>query len=237
LRSVSGRKDIGMISGNEFQKVKEFIKNWQKDYTFQTAVGAYVSMGFTVLFALYNGYLGLSLLSVWHGSIGVFYFLLVAIRGMILYSERKNRTRSEQQQIIHRHRTYLGSCALLFLLDLALIVPISMMAVMEKPVDMDQIPAIAMAAYTTYKITMASLHIRRKMRNHTGNILITELRTINFIDALVSVLTLQNTLIMVNSSSSDLKKMLILTAATSAIIYSIIVLISVIMLIQGFKRK
>lgn len=226
-----------MISGNKIEKAKEFVKNWQKDYAFQTVVGAFVSMGFTVLFALYNGYLGLSLLSVWHGSICVFYFLLVAIRGMILYSERKNMTRSEQQQMIHRHRTYLGSCALLFLLDLALVAPISMMAVMEKPVDMDLIPAIAMAAYTTYKITMASLHIRRKMRDHTGNILITELRTINFIDALVSILTLQNTLIMVNSSSPESENMLILTAGTSAIIYIIIVLISVMMLIQGLTRK
>ena len=226
-----------MISGNKFENAKEFVKNWQKDYAFQTAVGAFVSMGFTALFALYNGYLGLSLLSVWHGSIGAFYFLLVAIRGIILYSEQKNMTRSEQQQIIHRHRTYLGSCVLLFLLDLALIVPISMMVVMEKPVDMDQISAITMAAYTTYKITMASIHIRRKMKDHTGNILITELRTINFIDALVSILTLQNTLIMVNSSFPDSENMLILTAGTSAVIYIIIVLISVLMLIQGLKRK
>ena len=226
-----------MISSNKVKAAKEFVKNWRKDYAFRTAVSAFASMGATILFALYNGYLGIALLSVWHGSISVFYLLLVAIRGMILYSERKNLMRSKEMQKLHRRRTYLGSCALLFLLDLALIMPIAMMAVMEKPVNMGLIPAIAMAAYTTYKITMASLHIRRKERNHTGNILIAELRTINFIDALVSILTLQNTLIMVKSTPDASGKMLILTAATSAAIYFIIVLISVRMLIRGLKRK
>ena len=43
----------------------------------------------------------------------------------------------------------LMSAALLLVLDLALIVPITMMAVLEKSVSMGLIPAIAMAAYTT----------------------------------------------------------------------------------------
>lgn len=77
-------------------------------------------------------------------------------------------------------------------MDLALIWSIAMMVVLDKPVSIGLIPAIAMAAsYTTWKITMASVHMGRQQRRAGGNILVAELRTVSFIDALVSILTLQ----------------------------------------------
>ena len=48
-----------------------------------------------------------------------------------------------------------------YLLDLALILPVSMMVVLDKPVSMELIPAISMAVYTTWKITIASIHVGR----------------------------------------------------------------------------
>src|SRR5699024_8817583 len=47
-----------------------------------------------------------------------------------------------------------------------------------------------------------------------GNILLAELRTVNFIDALVAVLTLQNTLIMVERTATDGNGMLPVSAAS-----------------------
>ena len=58
------------------------------------------------------------------------------------------------------------------------------------------------------------------------------LREISFIDALVSVLTLQNTLIMVNSSG-DGREMLTLSAITSAAIMLGVLALSVAALIKG----
>ena len=225
-----------MIGTNKFQKAKELLKNWKQDDSFQTVVSACVSLGLTILFALYNGYLWIAFLSVWHGSICVFYLLLVAIRGIILCSERKSIKSDAAKREAQRRRTYLISCVMLLMLDLALIVPISMMVMMMKPVYVDLVAAIAMAVYTTYKITVASVNVRKKTRNQSGDILIAELRTINFIDALVSVLTLQNTLIMVKSSPGEARDMLTLSAVTSGAVYVAIVLISVIMLIQGLKK-
>lgn len=51
-----------------------------------------ISFVCTALFALYNGYWGLCYGSVWHGSIGIFYLLLMVIRGIILLTERRVRT-------------------------------------------------------------------------------------------------------------------------------------------------
>lgn len=216
---------------------KKIIEKWKKDYTFKTIAGSMISFGSTVLFALYNGFLGIRLSSVWHGSICVFYLLLVAIRGIILLTEKRNAIRSGQELEHFRHKTFILSSIILLALNLALILPISLMVTLERPVNMGLIPAIAMAAYTTYKLTMASVHIQKQKHGRHSNILITELRTINFIDALVSILTLQNTLIMVNQTKSGANDMLTLSAISSAAIYILILFTTVRLLVKGFRQK
>lgn len=109
--------------------------------------------------------------------------------------------------------------------------------IQQKPVNMTLIPAIAMAAYTTYKITMAAVNLKR--RRKSADNLTRMLRTISFIDALVSILTLQNTLIMV-SAKGNLSEILPLTAITSGVIWAFILLLSVSALLNGIpniKRK
>ncbi len=225
-----------MENDTGLKKIKPLLKNWEKNYIFKTMAGAVLSFSVTILFALYNGFLGIRLLSIWHGSICVFYLLLAAIRGIILLTEKNNRNRAEKQKTECRQRTFMISIAMLLLLNLSLILPISLMVVMKKPVNIGLIPAITMAAYTTYKLTMASIHIYRQKRSNYNNILITELRIINFIDALVSILTLQNTLIMVNQTKSNDNDMFTLSAVSSAAIYIVIILITVRLLKKGLKK-
>ena len=213
------------------------LRIWREDYIGQTFLSAAASLVVTVLFALYHGYLGLCYASVWHGSIGVFYLLLMVIRGTVLLTEKRNQTRPVSAQSRCRRRAFLISSVLLFVMDAALIWPIAMMVVLDKPVSMGLTPAIAMATYTTWKITIASIHMGRQRRRASGNILVAELRTVNFIDALVSILTLQNTLIMVSQTAADENSMLPVSAASSAIIYVVIVFITVRMLRSGLGQK
>lgn len=217
-------------------RAARFLRTWREDYIYQTLMSSAVSFGCTALFALYNGYLGLRYGSVWHGSIGIFYLLLMVIRGIVLLTEMRNQTRLAAEQNRCRRRIFLISSVLLLVLDLTLILPISMMVVLDKPVSIGLIPAIAMAVYTTWKITMASIHVGRQRRRSGGNILVVELRTVNFIDALVAILTLQNTLIMVKRTTMDENAMLPLSAASSAVIYAVIVVITVGMLRKGLRQ-
>ena len=89
---------------------------------------------------------------------------------------------------------------------------------------MGLIPAIATAAYATWKITLASIRYRRRSRSADG--FTAQLRTVGLVDALVSVLTLQNTLIMVNDAGGG-RSMLTLAALSSAVIFVGIVAICV----------
>ncbi len=111
----------------------------------------------------------------------------------------------------------------LLILNLALIAPIALMVRMERPVNMGLIPAITTAAYATWKITLASVRYHRRSRS--GNGFTAQLRTVGLVDALVSVLTLQNTLIMVKDEGGG-RSMLTLAALSSAAIFVGIVAIS-----------
>lgn len=209
-------------------RVKQFFDRWKTDYDFKTVTAALGSLFVTALFALYNGFLGVYHASLWHGSICVYYLVLVGLRTMII-AARKNadqRTEPERAQM----KVYVASAALLLFLNVCLIVPVSLMVVRQKPVDMTLIPAITMAAYTTYKVVMASVNLKRRKRS--SDRLVRLLRTISFIDALVSVLSLQNTLIMVNMKG-DGSEMLTLTAITSAAIMLTVLALSVATMIKG----
>ncbi len=209
-------------------RVKQFFDRWKTDYDFKTITAALGSLAVTALFALYNGFLGVSHASLWHGSICVYYLVLVILRTTVIAAGKKAGRKAEPNRALAK--VYIASAALLLFLNVCLIVPVSLMVVRQKPVDMTLIPAIAMAAYTTYNVVMSSVNLKRRKRS--SDRLVRLLRTINFIDALVSVLSLQNTLIMVNMKG-DGSEMLTLSAITSAAIMLAVLAISVAAMIKG----
>lgn len=210
---------------------KRYAERWKKDFNFKTLINAAGSFFITTAFALYNGFLGIYYRSVWNGCICVYYILLAVTRGIIPITEKKNLSRAEKADA-YRKRTFKIASVVILLMNLALAVPISLMVLNSRPVNMGLIPAIAMAAYTTYKVVIASVNIKRMKRS--SNILVRELRTINFIDALVSVLTLQNTLIIVNRTE-ETGDMFVLTAVSSAAIYLVILALSVWRIVKELK--
>ena len=203
---------------------ERWLERWKSDYAFRTVVTALFSLLVTVLFALYNGFLGLYHGSVWYGTICLYYLLLALFRGSVIAAEKKTADRGGDER--SRDRAHLAASVLLLILNISMITQ-------QKPVDMTLIPAIVMAVYTTYKITMASVHLRRSRELVSS--LVRLLRTINFIDALVSILTLQNTLIMV-TSKGDGMRMLPLSAVSSALILAEALYVSAVSICHGIRR-
>ncbi len=214
----------------KLSRESQFYKRWKTDYDFKTFTSASGSLAITLAFAFYNGFLGLYHGSLWYGTICVYYIVLVFLRGLTIaaskkYSFRKNRRNSGI--------VYFSVSFLLLLLNICLVVPVSMMVKQQRPVNMTLIPSIMMAAYTTYKVTMAAINLRK--RRVSSDTLVWLLRKINLIDAFVSILTLQNTLIMVHSEGKGID-MLSFTAVTSGIIWITVLILSVIEIIRGIRQ-
>lgn len=199
------------------QRIKDFQKTWESDYYFSTVFSSAISTLISIVFALYNGALGIVYQSWWHGLICVYYLFLATIRAILIGTRRKN------QKTI-RMITYL----LLLVMDVSLIGPIYVMVSGERSYTYGLIPAIAMAAYTTYRITISIVHFRKSRKKDKS--LLFELRMINMTDALVAVLSVQNALIIANGGTNE--GMRTLTAWTSGGIYLVIVLITIMSFIK-----
>ena len=211
--------------------LKRFFGRWKEEYDFKTYITASGSLAVTLLFSLYNGFLGIRHASLWYGTICIYYILLTVLRGSTIAAAKRIDQCDEKEA--PRNKAFLGISLLLLILNISLIVPLSIMVRQQKPVSMTMIPAITMAAYTTYKVVMASVNLRRRKRSSDS--LVRLLRTVSFIDALVSILTLQNTLIMVNSGGKELS-MLPLTAFTSAAVWAAVLAMSLGAIIKGIRQ-
>lgn len=197
-----------------------------------------ISIGFSFLaslsFALFNGYLGIFRHSVWSGGIFVYYLLLLSVRGIIIAAEKRVRNESDEIKERSRKKTFIATSVILFLISIALVVPVSLMVLKQKEVNIGLIPAITVAAYTTYKVTFSIINYVRNRKNK--NLSLRQIRTINLIDATLSVLTLQNTLIMVNGGSSDYS-MTVLSAVSSLVGIIFIMALPVISIVRFVKEN
>lgn len=184
---------------------------WRENRPLFAAVGTMTGFAVTLLFALYHGALGIWHVSLWHGSIGVYYSLLSLLRGILLIAARKAGEKDRQTGERRRRRTFGVTSGILLVMNLALAIPAFLMVTDRRPVETGLTPAIASAAYTTCKITAAAVKLRRAK----GTALDRELSVIRLVDALVSVLVLQNTLIIAVEGGIP-QRLFRLTAASSA---------------------
>ena len=202
-------------------RIRDFLHILREDYHFRTVYTARISALITFGFTVFNGVIGILYRSVWNISICIYYVLLANVRRIIVRSQRKTADKNQDKEIIKK--TYAVTHIILILIDLALIVPISLMVIGARSYTYGIIPAISMAAYTTYRMTMSIIHYLKSKRNE--NCFIRVIRTINLQDTLVSVLTLQNALIIANGD--DMASMMRLTMWTSAGIWGVILFFTV----------
>lgn len=206
------------------------VKRWRQDYNVKTVLSATGSTLVTAAFAVFNGVTGVFYRAPWQLSISVYYLLLAVLRGYMVWMERRAYLSQNSGLRIKTHRV---ASALLILLSLLLAVPVTLLVFFQKPVQMNIIIAITLAAYTTYKIILASVNLSRK--RNTDSVLIKKLRDINFIDALVSLLVLQSTLIVVQNSADD-EDMKILVRITSGVIWAASIAIAVFSALRTNRR-
>lgn len=208
-------------------KINKFIKNPNK-----IIFSSLFSVLTTFLFAIYNIYLGLKFGDSWGISISIYYICLIFARTISLNTERKIKRYKTDIKNNVRRKKYIGLSVFMFFIDFCLITPITLMIVYPKEVNFGIIPAITVATYTTYKITMAIVNYNKvkKVENLTYKFL----RELSLVDALISILTLQHTLIMVNGGMSN--NMLILSACSSFVILLLIIVFSIYTTIRNIKK-
>ena len=210
--------------------IKHYFQNKENRLNF-TIICSFL---ITLVFVLFNGFLGLYEHSFWHGSVCFYYLILLSVKAIIIVCEQKIKNNDENQKNITRKKFFLSTSILLFIINLSLIAPITLMVLNQKVVNIGLISAITIAAYTTYKVIISIFNYTKNRKS--SNLSYRQIRTINLIDAILSILTLQNTLILVNGGSGS-DSMLILSAISSFVGFAIIIFISILSLVKYFNEK
>ena len=187
-------------------KIKEYKEKYQKLWMIPS-----------LLFALFNLGLGIYSTSIYSYSIAIYYFLLFFLR--LLVNLKKNK------------KSIYGFYFALFILDIALIVPILMMIFQQKEVHFGLIIAITMATYTTYKVVMTIMQI---LKNRKVNGTKERMKTIiHIVDSCVSIINLQYALIVVNDGFVGREDMSLLSMISSFVIFVLMMASS----IYFFKKE
>lgn len=210
-------------------KVKYFFKRLRRDYRFSTSVSSLFSASINLAFILFNGVFGILYGAIWNGCVCVYYIFLMSLRWYLLLCVRREPNIKSHEQELKRKRIYIKTNIVLCLISIAMIAPITLMIKGERSYNSGLIPAIAIASYTVYRISMSIFQFKKA--NKKQNILLQELRTINLVDSLFSILTLQSTMVIANSGMNH--SMQILMSWSSGAIFLVVIAIIVYSIVKN----
>ncbi len=231
-------KKMQFEKGDLKQVFSFLLDMWKDDYQFKTVIGSALSALIGFFFIIFNGVLGIVYHSIWHGSICVYYILLFVAKGSIVNLSGRQLLLAKKtgEDIFDNPKIkteYYLTHILLLLIDLALIFPIAYMVKGNRSYEFGMAPALVMALYTTYRIVMGIINLKRTKK--VDNVFIKDLRIISLKDALVAVLTLQNALVIVSGETMD--SQMNVTAGTSAAIWLTMLALSIVSFTLRKKPK
>ncbi|MGN0744224.1 MAG: hypothetical protein ACI4MZ_03020 [Christensenellales bacterium] len=213
-------KDNGKKEGI-FVKLKD-------DYALRTMIFSSFSALVTIAFVIFNAYLGIAQKSVWNSAMAGYYFLLASLRTAAIACEYVWHKKGVSDEALDKNRDVLSvvSCVFFAIIDVALAAPIILMVFNERQMSYSAITAISIATYTCYKVVIAGVNFKKtaKLDNQTLKII----RILGVKDALLSLLTLQYTLI--NTFGEASQEMELMTKITGFVVWAIVVATSVYML-------
>lgn len=216
-------------------KKNSFGAHFLEDYRFRTILTTMPSFMINVAYTIYNGVIGIMNQSSWFITMAVYYSLLGIMRYCAVHTERKI-SRLEDHELIRKKELAVIKTdgILLLLLNLALSGVVLLTIAEGTAKAYSDIMAISIAAYTFYKIIMAVINMV-KVRKMESPILIT-IRNIGVADALVSMLTLQMTML-VSFQGTDSLDMNRMNGITGLAVCLLISALGISMIYYAFKRK
>ena len=115
----------------------KFIVRMINDYIYRTFTLSVLSLFVTIAFTVYNAFLAIVYRASWNLSIAVYYALLLCIRACVIFVEFKfyKSNFSDTQKESGRKKLFLTQSVLLLVIDIALIAPITIMALEQKAVN------------------------------------------------------------------------------------------------------
>ena len=215
-----------------FKSENKYIIRWKNDTRLRVNVSLYGALVWNVLFGIFQLWLGFYHSTFWYYSFGAYYVCL----GLMRYFLVKYTSRYTQgEDIVTELKKFCACGWVLLVMNLALSLIIFFMVYWNRTFVHHMITTIAMAAYTFTSLTIAIINVI-KYRKYQSPVF-TASKIISLAAALVSMLTLESTMLTVFSdgkmSPLEIKLML---GATGGVISVLIVTGAIYMIVDGTKK-
>lgn len=208
----------------------EIGKRVLKDPRYRLVLTAAVTFFINLLYALYNGGLGIINRSLWLITMCAYYTILSIMRFSAVLCEHKNNgTASNDMEYFVMRLSGGLLAALSFVLSGVTYISLSENIASKH----ETVVMITIAAYTFYKITMAI--IRAVKQRKTPSPLLAVLRSIGYADAAASVSTLQRSML---ASFGNLagRKTHTMNLLTGAAVCLFVLLLGLSLMVRGIKK-
>ncbi len=215
-----------------FKDENKYAKMLQDDARLRVNLSLYGSLAWNALYGIFQLWLGFYHSTFWFYSLGAYYICLGVMRFVLLLHTRKYRPGEKMQTELKKYR----ACGWVFLaMNLALALIVFFMVYWNRTFVHHMITAITMAAYTFTSFTVAIVNVVRYRKYNSP--VFSASKAISFASALVSMLTLESTMLTAFSdgtmSAVEQKWML---GATGGGIVAIILAMAISMIVSGTKK-
>ena len=215
-----------------FKDENRYARKWQEDTRLRVNVSLYGSFFWNIAYALFQLWLGFYHHTFWFYSLGAYYICLALMRFFLLLHTRRYAPGEKMKTELVRYRT----CGWVFLaMNLALTVIVFFMVYWNRTFNHHEITTIAMAAYTFVTLTVAIVNIV-KYRKYNSPVF-SAAKAISLAAALVSMLTLESTMLTAFSDSTmSVSEQKLMLGLTGAAISAVIVAMAIYMIVKGTKK-
>ncbi len=143
---------------------------------------------FDIIYGIYNAVLGILMSSWWLITLGAYYIVLAIMRFSLLRIKQKTEGKNELE-LFARHFTGI----LLIILTVCLMGTVILSVTDNRGTDHHEIIMITMALYAFSKTTLAIIGLIRSAKQSSH--VLTALRNVSLADALVSIFSLQRSML------------------------------------------
>lgn len=200
LAAVTLTVSICYITRHIRQNIREIIKpaiaanpytnKVTTDYRWRTILFAVPGMVSNIIFALFNGVIGIASRSAWFGTLAAYYILLSVMRVGVVRQEREIAVIKDKEEHMSRELSVYRRNSILFIfMAVVLAGAVILLLNAQGGKNYPGLTIYAVATYTFYKIIMSTIQVIKVGKRKSPILSIT--RRIGYIDACVSILTLQ----------------------------------------------
>ena len=186
------------------------------------------SLFISFLYTIYNMIIGIINSSIFNGIISIYYLLLTICNSILIYRIYRTKKSEKPYKIM-----YIFIYVILFLLTISFIGPAILLLLNDNIFFLDTIYSIVCALFTTISMTFSIINYIKARKEDNENIKL--LRLCNLISSLLSIIILQNILILSNGELNN--DMLILSIFTTCVIILFIIILIIIKFIFYIKKN